>query len=226
MEENLDQVESDRIKSLQVLNRFYKPFSKDLDSASDEMLSVKGVGLPTDLKCPECAKPLRIKVGKNGHFIACSGYPECTYSSDYNRDEKGNIQPVEYSNEEVTDKVCEKCGKPMAMKRGRYGGFLACSGYPECKHTQSLNSNGNGKKIGVSCPQEGCNGDIVERTSKRGKLFYGCSNFPECTFATWDKPVDRECPICGAKFLTEKTTKKQGTFVTCLTEGCGFKENA
>jgi len=226
MEENLDQVESDKIKSLQVLNSFYKPFSKDLDSASEGMLSVKGVGMPTDLKCPLCEKPLRIKVGKNGHFIACSGYPECTYSSDYSRDEKGNIQPVEYSQEEVTDKVCEKCGKPMTIKRGRYGGFLACSGYPECKHTLSLNSNGNGKKIGVHCPQEGCTGDIVERTSKRGKIFYGCSNFPDCTFATWDKPVSRECPICGAKVMTEKTTKKQGTFIACLTDGCGFKEKA
>ena len=226
MEENLDQVESKKVNSLQVLSQFYKPFSKDLDSASETMLSVKGVGIPTELTCPQCEKPLRIKVGKNGHFIACSGYPECTYSSDYSRDEKGKIQPVEYDEEEVTDKVCEKCGNPMVIKRGRYGGFLACSGYPECKNTQSLNSNGNGKKIGVDCPQSNCTGDIVERTSKRGKLFYGCNRFPECTFATWDKPIARECPVCGAKFLVEKTTKKQGTFVTCQAEGCGFKEKA
>ncbi|MGB5750989.1 MAG: type I DNA topoisomerase, partial [Desulfobacterales bacterium] len=226
MEENLDQIESDKIKALQVLDRFYKPFSKDLDSASEGMLSVKGVGIPTDLKCPECNKPLRIKVGKNGHFIACSGYPDCTYSNDYNRDEKGNIQPVEISEEEATDKVCNKCGKPMVIKRGRYGEFLACSGYPECKSTQSLNSNGSGKKIGLQCPQKDCTGEIVERTSKRGKIFYGCNRFPECTFATWDKPLNRECPVCGANFLVEKTTKKQGTFVSCMTEGCGFKENA
>lgn len=226
MEEDLDQIESEKIKALQVLDRFYKPFSKDLDSASEGMLSVKGVGISTDLKCPECNKPLRIKVGKNGHFIACSGYPDCTYSNDYNRDEKGNIQPVEISEEETTDKVCNKCGKPMVIKRGRYGGFLACSGYPECKSTQSLNSNGNGKKIGLQCPREDCAGEIVERTSKRGKIFYGCNRFPECTFATWDKPLNRECPVCGANFLVEKTTKKQGTFVSCMTEGCGFKENA
>jgi len=226
MEENLDQIESEKIKALQVLDRFYKPFSQDLDSASEGMLSVKGVGIPTDLKCPECNKPLHIKVGKNGHFIACSGYPECTYSNDYNRDEKGNIKPVEISEEEATDKVCNKCGKPMVIKKGRYGGFLACSGYPECKSTQSLNSNGNGKKIGLQCPQQDCAGEIVERTSKRGKIFYGCNRFPECTFATWDKPLNRECPVCGANFLVEKTTKKQGTFVSCMTEGCGFKENA
>ena len=114
----------------------------------------------------------------------------------------------------------------MVVKRGRYGGFLACSGYPECKNTQSLNSNGNGKKIDVGCPQKDCTGDIVERTSKRGKIFYGCNRFPDCTFATWDKPLDRECPVCGAKILVEKTTKKRGTFITCLEEGCGFEEKA
>jgi DNA topoisomerase-1 len=226
MEENLDQVESEKIDSLQVLNRFYRPFKKDLDSASEGMLSVKGVGLPTELSCPECNKQLRIKFGKNGHFLACSGYPDCTYSRDYTRDEKGNIQPVEIPAEEVTDKTCEKCGKPMVVKRGRYGDFLACSGYPECKNSQSLNSSGNGKTIGLACPRDGCAGEIVERSSKRGKLFYGCNRFPDCDFATWDKPLDRECPVCGAKFLVEKTTKKQGTFVTCLTDGCGFKEKA
>ena len=226
MEENLDRVESKKLDFLQVLTRFYQPFSKDLDTASEEMLSVKGVGIPTDLMCPDCGKPVHIKVGKNGHFLACTGYPDCTYSNDYIRDEKGNIQPEEQSEEEATDKVCEKCGKPMVSKRGRYGGFLACSGYPECKNTQSLNSNSNGKTIGVSCPEKDCTGDIVERTSKRGKIFYGCNRFPECTFATWDKPLDRECPVCGAKFLVEKTTKKQGTFITCLEQGCGFKEKA
>jgi len=226
MEENLDQVESEKINSLQVLDGFYKPFKKDLDSASDGMLSVKGVGMPTELDCPECSKPLRIKIGKNGHFLACSGYPECTYSSDYTRDEKGNVQPVKPPEEEATDKNCEKCGMPMVVKRGRYGDFLACSGYPECKNTQSLNSNGSGKAIGVNCPQKDCSGEVVERSSKRGKLFFGCNRFPECTFATWDKPIARQCPDCGADFLVEKTTKKEGTFITCLTEDCGFKEKS
>jgi len=226
MEENLDQVESKKLDFLQVLTQFYKPFSKDLETASEEMLSVKGVGIPTDLKCPQCGKPVRIKVGKNGHFLACTGYPDCTYSNDYIRNEKGLIQPEELAEVEATDKVCDKCSKPMVIKRGRYGGFLACSGYPECKNTQSMNSNGSGKTIGIGCPQKDCAGDIVERTSRRGKKFYGCSRFPECTFATWDKPLDRQCPVCGAKFLVEKITKKQGTFVSCLEEGCGFKEKA
>ena len=174
---------------------------------------------------PQCGKRLHVKVGRNGHFLACSGYPECDYSSDYIRDEKGNIKAVEPPSEDVSDKVCEKCGRPMVIKRGRYGEFLACSGYPECNHTQSLHSNGPGKPTDVHCPAENCSGEMVEKTSRRGKTFYGCSRFPECTFAIWDKPVDRECPVCKAKFLVEKTTKKRGTFLACITEGCGYKED-
>ena len=224
MEDDLDRVESAEINSLDILTRFFGPFKKKLDKASKDMLSMKGVGLPTGLSCPECNKELNIKVGKNGHFLACNGYPDCTYSRDYVRDEKGKIMPVEPSMDEISEKVCEKCGKPMVLKTGRYGKFLACSGYPDCKNTESVNSTGNGKKTGVKCPEKDCTGDLVERKSKRGKIFYGCSNFPECTFATWDKPVDKKCPDCGASFLVEKTTKKQGTFQSCLKKGCGYQE--
>ncbi len=225
MEDNLDLVESAEVESAELLSRFYDPFKKELDTASEGMLSVKGVGIATGLKCPECGKELHIKMGKNGHFLACNGYPECTYSRDYQRDEKGKIQPIEFAAEETTDKVCQKCGKPMVVKRGRYGGFLACSGYPECQYTQSLNSNGSGKTIGVACPEKNCSGEIVERQSKRGKIFYGCNRFPECNFATWDKPVDKACPACGAAFLVAKTTKKEGAFLACNDNGCGFKES-
>jgi DNA topoisomerase-1 len=226
MEDNLDLVESAEVESAELLGRFYDPFKKELDTASEGMLSVKGVGIATGLKCPECGKEeLHIKMGRNGHFLACNGYPECTYSRDYQRDEKGKIQPIEFDAEETTDKVCPKCSKPMVVKRGRYGGFLACSGYPECQYTQSLNSNGSGKPIGVACPDKNCSGEIVERQSKRGKIFYGCNRFPECNFATWDKPVDKECPDCGAAFLVAKTTKKEGAFLACNDNGCGYKES-
>jgi DNA topoisomerase-1 len=224
MEENLDQVESDKANSQDILTQFYEPFRKDLDAAAQKMVSIKGVGVATALKCPECSQTLHIKIGKNGHFLACSGYPKCKYSSDYTRDEKGHIQPVTPPADEVTDKVCDKCGKPMVLKRGPFGDFLACSGFPECKNTQSLSINGAAKSIGVKCPQDGCSGDLLEKTSKRGKVFYGCNRYPDCSFATWDKPVARDCPACGAKFLVERTTKKQGTLHSCLNPDCGFKE--
>jgi DNA topoisomerase-1 len=224
MEENLDRVESEKANSLDILTQFYEPFRKDLDTAAEKMVSIKGVGVETGLKCPECGHTLHIKIGKNGHFLACSGYPTCKYSSDYTRDEKGQVHPVVPPADEATDKVCAKCGKPMVLKRGPFGDFLACSGFPECKNTQSLSVNGSAKSIGVKCPQDGCSGDLLEKTSKRGKVFYGCNRYPDCSFATWDKPVARECPACGAKFLVERTTKKQGTLQSCLNPDCGFKE--
>jgi DNA topoisomerase-1 len=224
MEENLDQVEAEKANSLDLLTRFYTPFRKDLDRAAEGMVSIKGVGVATELKCPECRHTLHVKIGKNGHFLACSGYPECKYSRDYTRDEKGNIQPVEPLADEPTDKTCEKCGRPMVLKRGPFGDFYACSGYPECRNTQSRTLNGNGKSTGVKCPQDGCTGELLEKTSKRGKTFYGCNRYPDCTFATWDKPVARDCPACGAKILVERVTKRQGTLHSCLNPDCGFKE--
>jgi DNA topoisomerase-1 len=223
MEDDLDRIETAEVDYLEILTQFYGPFKKELDAASKGMLSVKGIGFPTDLICPECNSHLHIKIGKNGHFLGCSNYPECTYTRNYTRDEKGVVYPIEPSSDKTSDRICDKCGKPMLIKEGKYGTFYACSGYPACKNTQSANANNGGEKTGVNCPEKDCDGMIVQRTSKRGKIFFGCSRFPDCTFATWDKPVSKECPECGANFLVEKSTKKQGTFLACHTKGCGFK---
>ena len=224
MEDNLDRIEAADADALKVLREFYSPFEKELDAAAEGMLSMKGVGVPTGTDCPQCGSRVHIKVGKNGPFLACSGYPDCNYSRDYTRDEKGKIQVIEPDPEEAVDKVCDKCGKPMVVKRGRYGNFLACSGYPECKYTQSVSTANGGQSTGVPCPEAGCDGELVERRSKRGKLFYGCSRFPDCTFATWDKPVNKPCPRCESRFMVEKTTKKDGTFLKCPDKACGHKE--
>ncbi len=223
LETSLDNIENGTQKEIEILTRFYSSFKKDLDKADENMLNMKGVGIPTDIKCPECGKPLSLKIGRNGHFIACSGYPECTFSSNYSRDEKGRIEisDTSQSNEKVKD--CPKCGKPMVYKEGRFGRFIACSGYPECKHTESVNSDGSGGDIGVDCPRPGCDGKITEKKSKRGKIFYGCSKYPECDFALWDKPVSRTCPDCGATYLVEKTSKKEGLFLKCVQKDCGYK---
>ena len=224
MEEDLDRVETSEVDALEILNRFYNPFKKELDTASDEMLSVKGVGLPTDLRCPSCQKTLHIKVGKNGHFLACSGYPQCSYSSDYTRDEKGHLRPVELPPDEISDRLCPHCGRPMIKKHGKYGSFLACSGYPQCTHTESVNANHNGPETGVGCPQPECDGMLVQKTSKRGKIFYGCNRFPKCTFALWDKPLPQACPQCGHPYLLEKSTKREGRVRICPSPDCNFRE--
>ena len=224
LEDDLDRVEAAEIDAKMILQSFYTPFSTELDAAADGMLSMKGVGASTGIKCPQCGSELHIKVGKNGPFLACSSYPDCNFSRDYSRDEKGNIQVIEPVSEDAIDKACNKCGKPMVIKRGRYGTFLACSGYPECKYTQSASADVGGQSTGVMCPEEGCGGELVERRSKRGKVFYGCSRFPECKFAIWDKPVNRPCSQCNAGFMVEKTTKKDGTFLMCLNPACGFRD--
>ncbi|UCD32909.1 MAG: topoisomerase DNA-binding C4 zinc finger domain-containing protein, partial [Desulfobacterales bacterium] len=210
------------VEAHQILAQFYTPFKRELESASKSMLSLKSIGFPTGLLCPECEAPLNIKVGKNDQFLGCSRYPECMHTSNYTRDEKGIIQSIAAFVGETSDQQCEKCGKPMVLKQGRYGTFFACSGYPICKNTRSAVSNNKAAETGVNCPDQDCAGKLVQRTSKRGKIFYGCNHFPGCTFAVWDKPVARNCPQCGATFLLEKSTKKHGDFLACHTKGCGY----
>jgi DNA topoisomerase-1 len=132
------------------------------------------------------------------------------------------VAPVQ---SEATDKVCALCGKPMVVKRGRYGDFLACTGYPECKNTQSLNGGLNAKSTGVGCPEKGCDGEIVEKSSKRGKIFYGCNRYPTCNFASWDRPVAIACPVCGNAYMVEKTTKREGTLQVCPNPDCRNRQS-
>ena len=225
MEDDLDHVESANMDPNDLLNRFYDVFENRVLAAAEQMLSIKGVGTPTGIKCPQCDREIRIKVGKNGPFLACEGYPECAWSRNYERDEKGRIQAIEPIQKEAEGEACEKCGRPMVVKQGRFGEFLACSGYPECKNTRSIHANGKGRPTGVSCPTEGCTGELTEKTSKRGKIFYGCNRYPDCTFALWDKPVSKQCPECGAPYLVEKETKKEGKMLRCLNPACGHKES-
>ena len=224
MEDHLDQIETAEAAPLEVLTQFYEPFKQRLEAAATQMISMKGVGSSTDLDCPLCkTQKLNIKMGKNGHFLACNGYPECKFTSNYTRDEKGRILPVEQPTEVATDQVCVKCGLPMVMRQGKFGPFLACSGYPACKNTQSVTPVGSPQETGISCQEPGCTGMLVQKISKRGKVFYGCNRYPDCSFAIWDKPVNQECPLCHAKFMVEKTSKKEGEFLACLSQDCGYK---
>ncbi len=226
MEDNLDKIEEGKIDALAMLEGFYDSFKKDLERAAKEMRSVKGPGLAVDFDCPACNQPLRIKVGKNGPFLACSGYPDCNFTRSYTRNEKGQIEIEQPAADQPTDQICEKCGSPMVQKQGRYGPFLACSTYPSCKNTRSLNAKGTFKSepTGVKCPEEGCNGDLVSRRSKRGKLFYGCTRYPKCKFALWDKPVPVTCAKCSAPFMGERTTKKEGPHLKCFNKECSHKQ--
>jgi DNA topoisomerase-1 len=213
MEKDLDEVERGRHAYLNLLDSFYSGFAKTLEAAQDNMTNMKVAGWPTEHNCPQCGSPLRIKWSRNGPFIACSTYPECTFTSDYARDEKGGIKLV---TDRTTEETCEKCGRPMILKRGRFGEFLACSGYPECKSTRSIS-------VGVPCPREGCDGQIVERMSKKGRRFYGCNRYPECDMTFWTKPVHRNCPQCGSTIFTEKKSRRGDVKLVCANRSCGYE---
>ncbi|HXY54200.1 MAG TPA: type I DNA topoisomerase [Nitrospirota bacterium] len=212
MEEELDKIEEGQMQWVEAVKDFYKPFNESLEKAQADMKDFKAEQIATDIACEKCGKPMVIKWGRNGQFLACSGYPDCKNTKPFVRRENGE---VEAAPEETTDEKCPKCGSPMVVKRGRFGKFLACSRYPECNYTQGMST-------GVTCPEDG--GKIVERRSRFGKVFYSCSNYPACKFAIWYKPVSRPCPQCGAPFLVEKYSKKTGPFIACLKKECGYKE--
>jgi DNA topoisomerase I len=204
MEEQLDEIAEGNSDWVRVLGEFYSPFKLELAAAEAQMRDVKREETPTDLTCERCGSPMVIKWGKMGRFLACSGYPECKNTTDFEQKEDGTIVPVK---EQVTDKICEKCGRPMAIKRGRFGRFLACTGYPECKSSQPIS-------LGIPCPNN-CGGELTERRTRRGKIFYGCNHYPTCTFAAWDKPLLEKCPQCASPYLVQRFSKREGPYIAC-----------
>ena len=217
MEETLDGIEEGTSSWVEAMRRFYEPFSKDLSRAETEMRNVKTEERPTDIRCDRCGETMVIKWGRKGEFLACRSYPECKNTKNFVRTESGEI---EIAKEETTDETCEKCGKPMVVRFGRYGKFLGCSGYPECRTISPLVKP---NRLGIACPDCG-EGELLEKRSRRGKIFYSCSRYPACKFASWDRPIPEPCPLCQAPFVVEKTTKRAGTVRRCLKEGCAFQE--
>jgi DNA topoisomerase-1 len=216
MEDQLDRVEEGQESWLETMRRFWGPFSKDLDRAEVEMRDVKREERPTDLECEKCGKGMIIKWGRRGEFLACSGYPECRNTKNFTREDDGTIVPAK---EETTDETCDECGKPMQIRFGRFGKFIGCTGYPECKGIKPLHKP---VPTGVACGT--CRqGEFLERRSRRGKIFYSCSRYPECTAVAWDKPIPEPCPSCAATFVTEKITKRYGTVRRCAGEECGWQ---
>ncbi len=164
--------------------------------------------------CEKCGKPMVLKKGRYGQFLACSGYPDCRTTRRILRDKDGTMSASKA--DVLLEEECPKCGNRLVLKHGRYGEFTACSGYPDCKYIKQ-------KEVGVPCPRPDCKGLIVERRTRRGRTFYGCSLYPDCDFTVWYLPVKEPCPECGSPFLVEKTTKRDGPHLACVQEGCKFK---
>ncbi len=205
MEEELDRVESGEDAWKSVVGDFYRPFRSALDALETQADEIKKeLEVETGKSCEKCSRPMILKWGRNGRFLACSGYPECK-----------NTAPAEGAVE--TNEICPECQSKLVVKEGRFGRFLACSSYPECKYTKSIG-------LGVKCPKDGCTGEIVPRRARKsGRTFYGCNNYPNCDFVTWDRPVDTPCENCGNSYMVEKV-RSAGAVLKC--PACGAESAA
>ena len=279
LEGQLDKIEEGEVNWVKSLHEFYHSFHQELERAASEMRNVKEEREEmTDEKCDKCGSPMKIKYGRFGKFLACSAFPKCKNTREYadsaaaapNADAapEGNPAP------EIQE-TCENCGKPMVLKRGRFGSFLACSGYPECKTTRKIAKGKNGETVvkpapqmtdekcekcganllkrhgrngeflacsnypkckftkplgssgtGVKCTNEGCPGEFTQRRGRFGRFFYSCSRYPDCKATLQDKPLPRVCPKCHAPFLLEKWNKEtEQTYVTCSNKACDYTES-
>ena len=198
LEGRLDHVEMGKDPWVDVVTEFYKPFEKDLAAAEATQDEVKASLVEeTDKECPKCGSKMVKKFGRNGPFLACPKYPECKTTMPM-EDEV----PVEAPNV-----PCPTCGGVMRVRTGRFGKFLACASYPDCKGTRPFT-------LQIPCPECG-KGELVERRTKRGKNFFGCSAYPACTFGLWDRPLKQPCPACAYSILVQKHTKSKGDYQQC-----------
>jgi DNA topoisomerase-1 len=215
LEDELDAVSRGEEEWLPLLHDFWQPFKEKIDHTHVNVKRSDVTHEALDEACPKCNSQLSIRLGRHGRFIGCTNYPEC----DYTRDLAGNGKEQEKP-EVVEGRKCPDCGSDLIIKKGKYGKFIGCSGYPKCRFIEPLEKPEN---TDVTCPK--CNGGtIMKRKSRRGKIFYSCSTYPDCDYAIWNEPVAEPCPSCGWPILTIKTTKKRGTEKVCPQQECSFSE--
>lgn len=206
LEEELDRISEGQQEWLDYLKAYYSLLDRDLKQAM-KTEGVKGKGIPLEDVCPECGRQLVIKEGRYGRFRACSGYPECKFKESLHKRE---AKPL--------DEKCPKCGSNLVLRSGRFGTFIACSDYPRCTYTKK-----DSRDTGIPCPLE-CGGSIVQKKTKKGRIFFGCSSFPKCRFATWDEPIAQPCPECGRPFLLRKNPIRGNPSIYCRDDQCSYEE--
>jgi len=212
MEDDLDAVSRGEKEWRPLLQEFWGEFKVQVDEK--ETADRPGTEILEEL-CPKCQKPLSKRLGRNGYFIGCTGYPECDYTRNVDEEAGASNEP-----QYVEDRVCPKCESKLVIKRGRYGKFIGCSNYPNCKHMEPLEKPAD---TGVQCPE--CKqANMLKRKSRYGKIFYSCARYPDCKYAVWNLPLNEPCPKCGWPILTIKTTKRRGTEKVCPVKECGFAE--
>ena len=207
----LDKIEEGKITSKRVLKDFWKSFEKTLEKAKEEMKNLKKQTIATEISCLKCKEgKYFIKWGRNGQFLACSEYPECNSGQDFKKDIDGNIHiiPKNYFHEN-----CPTCSKRLEVKSGRFGRFVRCEDYPQCDTTLPYT-------LKTTCPE--CKiGKFSEKKSRYGKIFYGCSSYPDCTMSLWSMPYDYSCKSCAYPIMVYRKTQKEGTQLQC--PQCKFK---
>jgi DNA topoisomerase-1 len=222
MENEFDEIANGKSEWQPTIKEFYEPFHANLTNKYEEV-NKKDI-MPeekTDEVCDKCKAPMIVKTGRFGKFLACSAFPDCKNiksmpGTDKDKDGKNDSKEIEELNKKYKDEICDKCESPMTVKVGRYGPFLACTGYPKCKNIKNIKENDSGK-TGVSCPK--CEkGEIIQKRSKRG-IFYACNQYPDCKNAYWSKPTGDKCPEC--KSLLVET--KDGD-IKCSAKGCGYQK--
>ncbi len=203
MEDHLDKVEQGKLTYLDIMKDFWSHLERWLAESSKSYSEIKkSLQQETEEACEKCGKPMVIKWGKNGQFMACSGFPAC-------RNARPLDTPAPVEGEEVKDYgKCEKCESPLILRDGRYGKFYACSAYPKCKFTKPFH-------ILMPCPKPDCKGEISPRRSRKGRVFYGCTKYPDCDFVSWDPPIAHKCPSCENPYMVAKSTKKKGDYALC-----------
>ena len=211
MEDQLDEVANGKQEWIAFLHGFYGPFSEDLDKARKAIREAtqEAASEATNEPCDICGKPMIVKLGRFGAFLSCTGYPDCKNSKDIPK----AAGDTEEQSDDESEAVCELCGKPMALKRGRYGPFLGCTGYPDCKNIRRLPKDAP-RDTGVPCPR--CGGSLVERRGRRGP-FYGCSNYPTCNFLVNRQPLSQPCPECDGLMVVG--ANEQANCTNCAWKG-------
>ncbi|OUR83499.1 DNA topoisomerase I [Cycloclasticus sp. 46_120_T64] len=212
LEDDLDAVSRGEMQWLPLMKKFWQPFKSLIDDKESSVQRSDVTQEAMDEKCPECGKQLSIRLGRNGRFIGCTDYPGCSYTRNLHEDAAAAEPEV------VEGRSCPKCESNLIIRSGRYGKFIGCSAYPDCKHMEPLEKP---KDTNVVCPD--CKkGTILERKSRKGKIFYSCSNYPKCKYALWNAPIDESCPSCSWPILTVKTTKRRGTEKVCPQQECSY----
>ncbi|PJD93982.1 MAG: DNA topoisomerase I [Legionella sp.] len=214
LEDTLDAVARGEKEWIPVLEDFWKPFVHQIQDIDEQVQRKDVTSEVLADACPKCSKPLSIRLGKRGRFIGCTGYPECDYTQDLSG------QDPEKKDEIVEGRSCPACNSELHIKNGRYGRFIGCSNYPQCKHMEPIEKPADTQ---VTCPK--CTkATILQRKSRRGKIFYSCGDYPKCDYALWNEPIDRACPKCNWPILTIKESKRSGPQVLCPQAECGYLE--